>query len=66
MDQPSTTTTTAADADIALAGQERWLDKLSRAEIQELLKVADLLWEEAHGAPPLEDDPVAATPRRSS
>lgn len=31
-----------------------------RGEIQELLRIADLLWEEAHGAPPLEDDPVAA------
>ena len=30
------------------------------AEVQELLRIADLLWEEAHGAPPLEDDPVAA------
>lgn len=36
------------------------LEEDQRAEIQELLKVADLLWEEAHGAPPLEDDPVAA------
>lgn len=30
------------------------------AEAAELLDVADLLWEAAHGAPPLEQDPVAA------
>lgn len=36
------------------------LEEDQRAEIQALLKVADLLWDEAHGAPPLEDDPVAA------
>lgn len=29
-------------------------------EWRALLNVADLLWEGAHGAPPLEDDPVAA------
>lgn len=31
-----------------------------RAEIESLLNVADLLWESAHGAPPLDSDPVAA------
>jgi len=31
-----------------------------RAEVQPLLGVAELLWEAGHGAPPLEDDPVAA------
>ena len=36
------------------------LEDAQRGEIQELLRIADLLWEEAHGAPPLEDDPVAA------
>jgi hypothetical protein len=36
------------------------LDEDQRGEIQALLAVADLLWEEAHGAPPLADDPVAA------
>jgi hypothetical protein len=36
------------------------LDEDQRSEISALLAVADLLWEEAHGAPPLADDPVAA------
>lgn len=36
------------------------LDEDQRGEIRALLEVADLLWEEAHGAPPLADDPVAA------
>lgn len=31
-----------------------------RAGVQPLLDVAELLWEAGHGAPPLEDDPVAA------
>lgn len=31
-----------------------------RAEAMSLLDVADLIWEAGHGAPPLEDDPVAA------
>jgi hypothetical protein len=55
----------AVEAAIELHVQGRSLEleelgEEQRAEIQELLKVADLLWEEAHGAPPLEDDPVAA------
>lgn len=29
-------------------------------EVESLVEVADLLWVAAHGAPPLEDDPVAA------
>lgn len=36
------------------------LDEDQRGEIEALLEVADLLWEEAHGAPALADDPVAA------
>lgn len=32
----------------------------SAPEVVELLDIADLLWEAAHGAPPLEQDPVAA------
>lgn len=32
----------------------------NRAEIASLIEVADLLWEAAHDAPPLEADPVAA------
>jgi hypothetical protein len=36
------------------------LDDADRAEVESLLKVADLLWEQAHGAPSLEADPVAA------
>lgn len=31
-----------------------------RVEVESLLNVADLLWESAHGAPPLDSDPVAA------
>ncbi|WP_027930092.1 hypothetical protein [Amycolatopsis thermoflava] len=31
-----------------------------RVEVQSLVDVAELLWEAGHGAPPLEDDPVAA------
>lgn len=34
--------------------------KSNRAEIASLIEVADLLWEAAHDAPPLEADPVAA------
>lgn len=52
-----------AAIDLHVQGRSPELEELGedqRAEIQELLKVADLLWEEAHGAPPLEDDPVAA------
>lgn len=37
------------------------LDEAHGSESVELLDVADLLWEAAHGAPPLERDPVAAT-----
>lgn len=36
------------------------LNDEQRAEVQPLLEVAELLWEAGHGAPPLEDDPVAA------
>lgn len=36
------------------------VDPALAAEATELLDVADLLWEAAHGAPPLEQDPVAA------
>lgn len=36
------------------------LNDKQRAEVQPLLEVAELLWEAGHGAPPLEDDPVAA------
>src|SRR4051794_3759552 len=46
-----------------VAGIERSRDDLDPAlarEAIELLDVADLLWEAAHGAPPLEQDSVAA------
>ncbi|MCW2752118.1 MAG: hypothetical protein JWR83_3228 [Aeromicrobium sp.] len=36
------------------------LDAAHSAEAAELLNIADLLWDAAHGAPPLEQDPVAA------
>jgi hypothetical protein len=36
------------------------LDETHASEAIELLDIADLLWEAAHGAPPLEQDPVAA------
>ena len=36
------------------------LDPAQAHEAVELLDIADLLWEAAHGAPPLEQDPVAA------
>lgn len=36
------------------------LDSATVPEVVELLDIADLLWEAAHGAPPLEHDPVAA------
>ncbi|QZY27786.1 hypothetical protein [Nocardioides coralli] len=36
------------------------VDPTTAREAVELLDIADLLWEEAHGAPPLEQDPVAA------
>lgn len=36
------------------------LDQTQASEAVELLDIADLLWEAAHGAPPLEQDPVAA------
>lgn len=42
------------DSDIAASPES------NRAEIASLIEVADLLWEAAHGAPPLEADPVAA------
>lgn len=32
----------------------------NRAEIASLIEVAELLWDAGHGAPPLEQDPVAA------
>jgi hypothetical protein len=35
-------------------------DAATAPEAVELLDIADLLWEAAHGAPPLEQDPVAA------
>ncbi|WP_133057044.1 hypothetical protein [Frankia sp. KB5] len=35
-------------------------DAAHASEVIELLNVADLLWEAAHGAPPVERDPVAA------
>lgn len=38
----------------------RELSVEARAEAQGLLEVADLVWEDAHGAPALEDDPTAA------
>ncbi len=52
-----------AAIDLHVQGRSSALEELEedhRAETQELLKIADLLWEKAHGAPPLEDDPVAA------
>lgn len=36
------------------------VDLTTAPEAVELLDIADLLWEAAHGAPPLEQDPVAA------
>lgn len=35
------------------------LTESDRAEIDSLVEVADLLWESAHGAPPIDQDPVA-------
>jgi hypothetical protein len=49
--------------DSPLHGRARSLESLDdtdRAEAESLLKVSDLLWEQAHGAPSLEADPVAA------
>jgi hypothetical protein len=49
--------------DAHVAGRSHSHDDLGtggEAEVVELLNVADLLWEAAHGAPPLERDPVAA------
>ena len=47
-----------------IAGIKHFRDSHAAAsaatEAIELLDVADLLWESAHGAPPLEQDPVAA------
>lgn len=46
-----------------VAGFKHSRDNLEPAlvpEAVELLDIADLLWEAAHGAPPLEQDPVAA------
>ncbi|WP_431842204.1 hypothetical protein [Calidifontibacter indicus] len=46
-----------------IAGIKRSRDDLDSAtapEAVQLLEIADLLWEAAHGAPPLERDPVAA------
>lgn len=45
-------------AGAAHSGEEWRSDRES--EVTELLEVADLLWEAAHGAPALERDPVAA------
>ena len=42
MSQPPTTPANV-NADPPLAGQERWLDKLSRAEIQELVAHRDVM-----------------------
>jgi len=36
------------------------LDNSQQTEAEALTALADLLWEEAHGAPPVKDDPVAA------
>lgn len=36
------------------------LGEAERADIESMADIADLLWEAAHGAPPLKDDPVAA------
>jgi len=36
------------------------LDESAREEAEALLRVAELVWEQGHGAPPLEADPVAA------
>lgn len=36
------------------------LDERDRDDIAALVDIADLLWLSARGAPPLEDDPVAA------
>lgn len=49
--------------DAVLSGSPVQLDALPADDRQAalaLLRVADLLWEEAHGAPPLRQDPVAA------
>ena len=35
------------------------LDDATRAEAEALLRVAELVWEQGHGAPPLEADPIA-------
>ncbi|MCF6746559.1 hypothetical protein E9529_20225 [Blastococcus sp. KM273128] len=36
------------------------LDETERVDIESMADIADMLWEAAHGAPPLTDDPVAA------
>lgn len=36
------------------------LDEEKRTAVARLLEIDDLVWESAHGAPPLESDPVAA------
>ena len=49
--------------DAALNGRREPMGVLppkDQEEVRALLRVADLLWEEAHGAPPLREDPVAA------
>ncbi|MFO1395309.1 MAG: hypothetical protein U1F09_16295 [Steroidobacteraceae bacterium] len=43
MDQPTNTATTAADAGPPSPARERWLDKLTRAEIQELITHRDAM-----------------------
>jgi transcriptional regulator with XRE-family HTH domain len=51
IEAPSHRTETMQKADIA---------QHDSSEVTSLVETADLLWEAAHGAPPLEDDPVAA------
>jgi len=49
-------------ADLSAACAERGSDRaeLTEEEVVSLVEIADLLWETAHGAPPLDSDPVAA------
>lgn len=49
--------------DAGIGDREAQVESLPRAdqaEVRALLEVADLLWVQAHGAPPLREDPVAA------
>ena len=48
------------DGNAEQPGQGAQLSETDREDAHSLKQVADLLWESAHGAPPLRKDPVAA------